>query len=93
MCFCASRKWLGQGTKDDALFQRTVLYTASLRCAGSVVFSRMFGNASCTCQVALLFQVYAKENTASFPCLCFSKEPQQEPAGRAALVSVQWNSS
>lgn len=68
-------------------------YTVSLCCAVSVVFPGMFGNASCPCQVALLFQVYAKENTASFPCVCFSKEPQQERAGWAALVSVQWNLS
>lgn len=68
-------------------------YTVSLCCAISVVFLGMFGNASCTCQVALLFQVYAEENTASFPCICFSKEPQQERAGQAALVRVQGNSS
>lgn len=72
---------------------KELYYTVSLCCAVSVVFPGMFGNASCTCQVALLFQVYAKENMTSFPCVCFSKESQQEPAGRAALVSVQWNSS
>lgn len=68
-------------------------YTVSPCCAVSVLFPGMFGNASCTCQGALLFQIYAKENTASFPCICFSKELQQERAGRAALMSVQWNSS
>lgn len=73
-------------------------YTMSLCCAVSVVFPGMFGNASCTCQIALLFQVYAKENTASFPGVCFSKEPHKrllvgQPGERSVELILRRDSS